>query len=859
MGLSSSNNRPDCVPPVSLYIPSAANSSDEDFSTGPLAVGFSPDLTGFEDSDLDLFNTPPPTVDSPVATATGDLSSRLDQVPQASSSVLASTSQQSPSYPQVPVHPQQVQFDISSAASQLDQLEMESYLNSASTNTSNGVSSTAAAATTSNSNNHNHNHHNHNHSHGANRNSNIAHGAHSFSTTFANPSTASPYQIHLRNKTLGNVNLPTRSRNLPYTLLRGGNSLFSAHASQARTDPSSFQPTTPTSTPMMNMLDFSQHSSRPAFGTDGDDDAYSVACGSHCNDCPSQCHDPDCDGISDVCTDANCGDVVVECDEALCDIGEACSQIDCQPRDVASAAKALTSFHGEPNGEDSGQGDLKMPLVDMNQNWSNFMPHLSNHNHAAGPSSGHNINGAISDLNNSAHHNHQHLASVLDSAFHPHMAMQQLYSDIINFHDGTHESHQHKRPCIADNALFWPNTCHLPRHDYSDISMLLQDQSPYTLPLQECGMALADPAQAHVHLRQVHRLSTEEMQSSFLTQIPCSMGIFEMDSAPHSQWPPTSEEDARLASKVTGMSASSLTSPPTSGPGTPATNIIDDGNIMSLHPPALDMKHSNRCEWLDGDHLCGLMFETEEQLNMHLLHDHAKACTRKGSEFICCWQSCPRRVENKGFGQRSKLERHLQTHSGYKPYQCTICKEYFSAKQALEQHVRTHTNDRPFACKFPGCEKTFKQQSSLTMHERIHTGEKPLACPFPGCNMRFNESSNLAKHRRTHNLTGSHICSECGRDFHRLDQLRRHTERLHDGNGVGGNGAATGASAGSAGGSTSGAGAVGGSSGKGGPMSTVTCGPQKTPRCRVTKQRASVQLQSSGWEKRQAGEDENGA
>ncbi|KAL2884844.1 Zinc finger protein 76 [Ceratocystis lukuohia] len=818
MGFSSSDNRPDCVPPISLFIPGDANSNDDDFTSGPLAVGFSPDLAGFEGTDLDMFNTSTPTAESAHGTAVNS-ASHLDGVLQPSSSVLVSASQQSPSYQQnqqsQAEQSHQLQFDISTASSQLDQLDMGSYLNA-----SNNRASSTASSISNNHRNHNRNHsHSHNHSNSGGGSSNninnnraahnSAHSVHNFNTDFTNPSTASPYQIHLHNKTLGHVNLPTRSRNLSYALLRGGNPLFSA---QARTENTSFQPSTPTSTPMMNMMDFSHPSPGPKFTTDIDDDVYSIACGSHCNDCPSQCHDPDCDRLSDVCTDANCGDVVLECDDAICDIGEACSQLDCQPRDVASAVKALTSFHGENSGDNGGHGDMKVPLVGMDQSWPTYMSQVPSHSHSSGPNTvANNGDPNVSDLNNISHHNHTHThhqmgtmsPAALDTSFHPHLTMQQLYSDIISFHDGTSDAHQHKRPCIADNAVFWPNTCHLPRHDYSDISMLLQDQSPYTMPLQECGMALADPAQAHLHLRQVHQLSTKEMQSSFLTQIPCSMGLFEMESS-HSQWPPSSE-DVRLAtSKMSGLSASTLTPPPTSGPATPATNTMDDSNTsMPLSGPGTktDIGHCHRCEWVHDGNLCAIVFETEEQLNTHLLQDHAKSCERKGSEFACCWESCPRRIDNKGFGQRSKLERHLQTHSG-------------------------------------------------SMHERIHTGEKPLACPFPGCNMRFNESSNLAKHRRTHNLTGSHICTECGRDFHRLDQLRRHTERLHDNgssgfSGANATGAGTGAGTGIGSGSGSGAGAATGASGKGAPMSAVTCGPQKTPRCRVTKQRSSAQMQNN--------------
>jgi uncharacterized Zn-finger protein len=58
--------------------------------------------------------------------------------------------------------------------------------------------------------------------------------------------------------------------------------------------------------------------------------------------------------------------------------------------------------------------------------------------------------------------------------------------------------------------------------------------------------------------------------------------------------------------------------------------------------------------------------------------------------------------------------------------------------------MRTHTGARPYACDFPGCLKTFAVAGSLTIHKRTHSGEKPFRCTL--CSFASSESSNLTKH-----------------------------------------------------------------------------------------------------------------
>ncbi|KAG7102357.1 Zinc finger protein like [Verticillium longisporum] len=216
------------------------------------------------------------------------------------------------------------------------------------------------------------------------------------------------------------------------------------------------------------------------------------------------------------------------------------------------------------------------------------------------------------------------------------------------------------------------------------------------------------------------------------------------------------------------------------------------GDSAQISTPVTPVSESfsrtnNQCRWLSYGQVCGLTFRDEEELHQHVRDRHTAPLNKEVGGFPCHWEKCVRQKKGSAgnFSQKSKLDRHLQVHTGYKPVKCSICNLSLSAKQSLDQHMRIHTGDEPWICTWAGCGASFKQQSALTMHTRTHTGDKPLACNI--CGRTFSESSNLSKHRRTHNLKGDHICDLCGKDFRRLDQLRRHIKTKHkndDGSGM---------------------------------------------------------------------------
>ncbi|KAL5598766.1 hypothetical protein BROUX41_003898 [Berkeleyomyces rouxiae] len=111
------------------------------------------------------------------------------------------------------------------------------------------------------------------------------------------------------------------------------------------------------------------------------------------------------------------------------------------------------------------------------------------------------------------------------------------------------------------------------------------------------------------------------------------------------------------------------------------------------------------------------------------------------------------------------------------------CTKRYNRPTRLEGHMRSHTGERPFACTVPGCGKTYLEAKHLAQHvEGKHEGKRDHKCPYPECGRAFFTSTRLSRHVNSHIKAQQFQCkgyADCRQVFRRRDTLNRHVRQAH--------------------------------------------------------------------------------
>jgi hypothetical protein len=168
-------------------------------------------------------------------------------------------------------------------------------------------------------------------------------------------------------------------------------------------------------------------------------------------------------------------------------------------------------------------------------------------------------------------------------------------------------------------------------------------------------------------------------------------------AVPSSRVGPPPEAASTSASVSTARSSTPSHTP---GPLTPPDSS-STGSPLSAPAPAPALAASpasdaHPCRWSG----CTLSFSSAAFLTEHISTVHVGTGRAR---YSCLWAGCDRHDDAaRGFTSKQKVLRHIQSHTGHRPFVCDVCGLGFSEAATLGQHVRRHNQTSECGAQYRG-------------------------------------------------------------------------------------------------------------------------------------------------------------